>query len=673
MKLAEVFKRIFGGKLTKATAPSGGWGWMSPWILFPFATPPKLEKFSGIVYACVDLRAKTVARARFRLYREIDIDEYEELEKSHPAVNFFRNINPVLTRFQFFYSLMCNLDLSGNAFLYFTQYPDKKLREAWLIPSWAVRIVPKNAVEVDYYEVYLGGELLKFKPSEILHIKYPDPESLFWGKGPLQAVFLSVEADEYMRLYWKSFFENSAVPRFVFTTEPGVSIATIEKLRKDLELIYSGPENAGRIPILPPGLKPHPIQTGPNEIDWIRSRQVTLEDITIAFQVPKTKLGLETGVNRAIAEASDYTFKADVIEPILIMLDEVFTRFLQQYYGENIVVKHDSVVPRDREVQLKEYQQFLQWGVITQNEIRKAEGYKPYPGGDTFWMPVNYAPIGENSESDVVLEPQAKGVEIRGNISSLDIEWRQLSAFAKKWENKFEINIKRLFREQENELTKQLLSKIGQAQKRDLESVLDLNLEKWIERFSEVLDELTYQLLKDAFRRALIRMGEDLTNYTFDPNNTWVVEIVNALNAQIRGINETTLNQLNEYLIEALSEYDASPEKVREIVNKIREYYNSVALQRARAIAMTTVTAGVNAGTQYALEEIGVGYKIWLSQRDAKVRESHRLLDGEKVPIDGAFKVQSRKGVVILRFPGDPQAPPEEVVNCRCYIIGTDK
>jgi HK97 family phage portal protein len=673
LKAFEILKRVLGGKLSKAPAPTGGGGWTMPWILFPFFTPPSLDKFSGIVYSCVDLRAKTVARAKFRIYREIDIDEFEEIEKSHPAVRFFRNLNPMLTRYEFFYKLMAHLDLAGNAYIYFPQFPDGKLREAWLIPPQSVRIVAKNAVELDHYEVYLGGEVIKFKPEEILHLKYPDPNSQFYGKGPLQAILISVEADEFMRIYWKQFFENASVPRLVLEAEPGTSVQTIEKFREDLKLLYSGLQNAGKTPILPPGLKVRPISATPAEMDWIKSRQVTLEEITLAFQVPKTKLGLETGVNRAIAEASDYTFKADVIEPILLMLDESFTKFFSKYFGENIVIKHDSIVPKDREVLLKEYQQFLQWGVISQNEIRKAEGYKPYPGGDTLWMPVNYAPIGEIQDENIVLDPQtqSKKFEFR-DYSKLDIEWRRLSAFAKKWENKFEIQIKKLFREQENYITKQLLAKISK-QKRNLDDIVEINLEDWIERFKDLLDDLTYQLLEDAFKRALIQMGKDPANYGFSEDDPLVIEIINQLNSQIRDINETTLKQLNDYLIEALSQYDGSSEKTREIVEKIREYYNSVALQRARAIAMTTVTSGVNAGTQYALEEIGAKYKVWLSQRDNKVRESHRLLDGEKVPIDGAFRVASRKGEVILRFPGDPNAPAEEVVNCRCYIIGTDK
>lgn len=671
MKIFDAIKKAFGGKLSRGPAPATSGFSFSWWFTFPFLFDKKMDEFSGIVYACVDLRAKTVARAKFRVYQEIDSDELEELSSGHDAYKFLNKINPYLTRFQFFYITVVNLDLTGNAFWYIPRYPDGIPREAWVIPSGLVRIVPKNAIEVSHYEVYLNGEIVKFQTDEILHFKYPDPKSFFWGKGPLQAVLISAEADEYMRQYWQKFFENSGVIKYAFESEPGTSLQTLQKFREDLINLYSGIENAGRPAVLPPGVKIRPVQLTPAELDWIKSRQVTIEDIIVAFGTPKSKLGLETGINKAIAEASDYTFKADVIEPILTLFDEILTKFMRERFDENLVVLHDSVVPKDRETQLNEYTRFLQWGVITQNEIRKKEGFKPYPGGDTFWFPVNYAPIGVMEENKDIRYELSFKQETR-NVNTLDIEWRRISTFAKRWENIIELKFRSLFKEQMNEILRKLMQKRA-YELRKIEDFIDLDIERWVERFRGEVEEVVLDMLKAAFERAIENMGESTDVYSFTKDNQIVVEILNALNSQIRDINETTLRQLNDLLRDELAQWDGSAEKLREIANKIREYFNSVALQRARAIAITTATAGINASTQYALEEAGVRYKVWLSQRDARVRDSHKELDGEKVSIDSAFKVRSRKGLAILRFPGDPQAPAEEVVNCRCYIIGTNR
>lgn len=63
-----------------------------------------------------------------------------------------------------------------------------------------------------------------------------------------------------------------------------------------------------------------------------------------------------------------------------------------------------------------------------------------------------------------------------------------------------------------------------------------------------------------------------------------------------------------------------------------------------------------------------MGYKKyrWVTQKDERVRESHRRRDGKVYYISSAFKLKAP-------FPGDVRDKsgriiPEEVYNCRCYI-----
>lgn len=62
--------------------------------------------------------------------------------------------------------------------------------------------------------------------------------------------------------------------------------------------------------------------------------------------------------------------------------------------------------------------------------------------------------------------------------------------------------------------------------------------------------------------------------------------------------------------------------------------------------------------------ESGKTKKMWVSQKDGRVRHTHRVADGQTVPIKGYFKV----GNSLLAYPTDPEGEPEEVVNCRCHL-----
>jgi HK97 family phage portal protein len=56
--------------------------------------------------------------------------------------------------------------------------------------------------------------------------------------------------------------------------------------------------------------------------------------------------------------------------------------------------------------------------------------------------------------------------------------------------------------------------------------------------------------------------------------------------------------------------------------------------------------------------------QTWRARRDLRSRPSHSQADGQKQPAGGLFTV----GGYLMRFPGDPLAPPSESRNCRCTV-----
>lgn len=84
---------------------------------------------------------------------------------------------------------------------------------------------------------------------------------------------------------------------------------------------------------------------------------------------------------------------------------------------------------------------------------------------------------------------------------------------------------------------------------------------------------------------------------------------------------------------------------------------------RAATIVRTESVRAANYGVQVAAEQYEYEtVKEWVAIRDDRTRHSHRTLNGVQRELDEPFK----QG---LRFPGDPDAPPGETVNCRCVMI----
>lgn len=85
--------------------------------------------------------------------------------------------------------------------------------------------------------------------------------------------------------------------------------------------------------------------------------------------------------------------------------------------------------------------------------------------------------------------------------------------------------------------------------------------------------------------------------------------------------------------------------------------------------ARTAMTAAQNAGridTMHRAENMGIFVrKQWLATLDRRTRDSHRQLDGQEQDIDKPFK--SELGDIM--YPGDPEANPANVCNCRCTLV----
>lgn len=109
-----------------------------------------------------------------------------------------------------------------------------------------------------------------------------------------------------------------------------------------------------------------------------------------------------------------------------------------------------------------------------------------------------------------------------------------------------------------------------------------------------------------------------------------------------------------------------------ESIPKIASRLASVAdMDRKAAIrnARTYTTAAENKGridSYDRAEEMGIKVqKKWMATLDDRTRVEHRHLDGMVVPNDEVFEVDGYE----IMYPGDPDAEPEMIYNCRCTLV----
>lgn len=108
-------------------------------------------------------------------------------------------------------------------------------------------------------------------------------------------------------------------------------------------------------------------------------------------------------------------------------------------------------------------------------------------------------------------------------------------------------------------------------------------------------------------------------------------------------------------------------------VAKITGRYSDRLLQlRGETIGRTETMTALNVSKHEAMQQAIDGGKVqgnavtsvWHTILDGRERETHAVLNGQVVPFGGLFRSPSGAS---LRFPGDPEAPAAETVNCRCW------
>lgn len=94
---------------------------------------------------------------------------------------------------------------------------------------------------------------------------------------------------------------------------------------------------------------------------------------------------------------------------------------------------------------------------------------------------------------------------------------------------------------------------------------------------------------------------------------------------------------------------------------------------KMRTFARTSMTGAQNAGRQAQMEdaeEEGIRVKKkWVATLDNRTRDTHQELDGQTVPVDEPFTVDVDGTEEEIMYPGDPNAEPCLVYNCRCTMV----
>jgi hypothetical protein len=141
------------------------------------------------------------------------------------------------------------------------------------------------------------------------------------------------------------------------------------------------------------------------------------------------------------------------------------------------------------------------------------------------------------------------------------------------------------------------------------------------------------------------------------------LDAVLRLRAQTSAMQVTTTTR--KQVFGALQEGMAHGTGIAGLATRVNKVFDNAQRVRAKMIAQTEAVGSLNQAVQeYSakLPRSVAAKKVWLSHHTARTRPAHRAADGQVAAVTSPYLV----GGYRMMFPGDPTAPPDLVINCRC-------
>jgi len=689
------------GRVFRPDMTGGSFGFMGK------PTPQNYQKYlqqyadAGWVYSCVYRIATKGAGVPLKLYRkrkdkgQVVMDEVTE----HPLLHLLETVNPFMSGYDLKEATLTYEELAGNAYWLLDMFVGDKPTEIYPLNPHRVKIIPSKEELVAEYKYHIGGgQWLSLEKSTVLHFKYFNPTNDYYGLSPLSAARISVDTQTYADTYNRNFFINSAEPRGALISEQELGETQRNRIIAGWQAMHRGVANAHKTALFEGKVKWEAIGISQKDMQFIKSKKMTREDILGAFGVPPALVGIFEYANYANSKEQRQIFWKDTMIPKLLKMANVINSFLVQPYDPDLICAFDltgiEALQADEKARADADAILIKNGIKTINQAREDRKWPPVPWGNTWNAPMNLMPIlspskpppepeeGKAIPTGSELEAIAQHVAKKGESEEISEEdrakairdkiWAYFKRSTESWERKFKPILRRIFTDQEKEVIRNLRDSGWKANPmartlpefdytgKDRVSVLLFSLKEANRIMRNGGTPIISGALEDHAKFEVDRLGLGIE---FDVSNPAVQAWIDKKTFKFANeVNKETLAELRGELRAAMS----TGEGIKEAEKRIERVFGMARGHRTERIARTEIISAHNNGAMQAYKQSEVvEEKEWISSRDGDVRDSHQI-DGEKVPIDEPFS----NG---LMYPGDPAGAAGDVINCRCTFSGVIK
>jgi HK97 family phage portal protein len=682
--IADYFQKIFGRNNQALPSPNGTQ--VGGRIGYPSKAGYLANVEHGfnrnpVVAACVGVYASTLNEPPLAaMYDDGTIN------RNHPVSLLFRKPNPRMGQAEFWQIVWTYLAIGGNAYIVKVRSAMGNIVE--LYPYSDAHVAPLlNDLGWVYAYRYQSGNITQDWPADdVIHIQNPayrDPVNMHKGVSPITVAWDKINTYNELQATIYSLVASNAIPSGILSAPGDVPISQVESLRAQLRKRKdaNGKDRTDAI-VLGNGMSYQQMGLDAQKLQAIETTQELETAICGAFRIHPavvlTSAGLARSTYNNLASAyQEYTTLTRV--PFWNALEEQLESGLRKEFPDVQLAFDTSEVqalqPDAATIEAQALQQFTA-NIITLNEARATLKYEDVENGDVFAY--EQQPAG-GFGAFTAPEPEAKqSVETNADpIESVEgrkVKWHEPEA-VKYWQAQEDVVLKALSATQKD--VADLMKRIERAVMKQVKSDRFVGVNKMVKAPQDAINiaELVKQFMvanretQDVLRTRII----ELTLESVGGDLTQVQSFTDQIrDEQIRKMTENMTESLKTTRKDVAKVLEANAGQPVDVVQAaLQKKFTELTTSRAKMIATTTCKAQASVVQRQTVKRVNQRetnpkrkvVQVWLSQRDADVRETHEELDGKWIDegetfdqyVDGAGE-------------GPGLGEPQEAINCRCTL-----
>jgi HK97 family phage portal protein len=665
----------------------GGGGNSSPDLTRPYAKSAWVRAAIKFVAGPISMRPLIITSDRRGGDVVVDNPELTRFWET-PA----RDASGMMTRQIFIEAIVALLKLKGQSFLI--------MDDTWFTPR--AKKSPLILAKADaMHAIIEGGELIGWTytdanrqrgaliPDQVIQIKNWNPYHDVLGLSEWEAAMIAAQSDYAAGTFARNLAMNNG-DRGPFVIGKGGQFTDDQikqvtaQLRMKRELGRRGEFRAAFLPadvdVKDPSL---------NAVDsaYVAQRLENRKEVFIALGVPPSFA--DPQASYSIGSASDrFRLIEDECMPLAAKIADAFEIISAKFLGGSATIfvefdwdSHSTMqqVRSERfETAVKAVDRGMPWKVAGEYFRLKLPRFR---GDDVGRVPFNLTEIEDVSDLSDPTDPpelaedpveelqqlfasRTQGTPVvtpKAPSAKAAAAWQRVRKYREPWEKKFAAKVSRYLMDARAETLRKIAAAASTEKAVRTPDVLSLvfDLDAWLQEWIKGLLSISRAAIEQA---GIEVWSEELRRD--DPMTQPAAEVLEALN-----IRENRLSGAGQKVWEAVRDelqagIDAG-DTMEQLAERTRRKFRGIDKSRSMAIAKTETTVAYEFARDLAFRAAGVQWKQWLTSGLGNERLSHYAANEQIVPVDEKFNV----GGFEMSYPGDPEAPAKEVINCNCVTI----